>query len=117
MDINYTMPCLVKKLYPLNRKLCTALGFKEKKHFNHVTGFCTSVGIVLMTFIGSNILASGNADKEMYILSCHQSTVEATKNKGIAHSVAKDIYWYIHSGIHDGNINIPPEGDLLPLTS
>lgn len=97
----------------INDGKITGLQLQKKKQSNTKTQFFVSLVIGMMIFAGWKMPVSGVSDSGMSEVTWQQSNQNPSINKGKGLSLAREIYWYIHSGIHDAKINVPHEGDLL----
>ena len=95
----------------------TRLKPTEKNYFNTQIKLFVPLVMILITLGASKLPTLGFSAGATYTFSWHSSLKDLTFTKFSGHAFAPDIYWYIHSGIHDAEINIPPEGYLLQKIS
>ncbi|MBK9255459.1 MAG: hypothetical protein IPM42_08230 [Saprospiraceae bacterium] len=76
------------------------------------------IGILIMTVCHSMSFRSGDDCGSTGISAVFyaQESEHGTMTE-VHHTPVSDIYWYIHSGIHDAGIIIPPEDAFLQLSS
>ncbi|MBK7809377.1 MAG: hypothetical protein IPJ51_24285 [Saprospiraceae bacterium] len=85
---------------------------KEKNYFNLKSYGITCLAIIVAAFSVcsvQDIFTSDDTQNATANLMFGNIRTNTIINLGFS----QEIYWYIHSGIHDAKINIPPEGSLL----